>query len=69
MGKYKIIHEDIENIDKEKIAKRTQLSLAAIVLMVVGVIAVIAGATFDDPNSSLPSTFLLWVRSSLLAVW
>ena len=59
MGKYKIIHEDIENIDKEKIAKRTQLSLAAIVLMVVGVIAVIAGATFDGPNSSLPSTFFI----------
>ena len=37
MGKYKVIHEDIENIDKEKVAKRTQLSLIAIVLIVLGV--------------------------------
>lgn len=67
MGKYKVIHEDIEHIDKEKVAKRTQLSLIAIVLIVLGVAMLIAGAAFEDPNSSLPSTLFIVGAVILLA--
>ncbi|MDY3032318.1 MAG: hypothetical protein SOR65_00055 [Odoribacter sp.] len=57
MGKYKIIHEDIENINSKEIVKQTNISGVAIVI-ILGALALGAwGMTFDDPNSSMP-TFL-----------
>lgn len=65
MGKYKVIHEDIENINSKEIAKQTNISIVAIVVMVVGIALGVLGILFDDPNSSMP-TFLFTLAALLV---
>lgn len=64
MGKYKIIHEDIENINSKEIAKQANVSVVAIIVILVALAFGAWGMTFDDPNSSMP-TFLFTVSAVL----
>lgn len=64
MEKYRIIHEDIENLHSDEIAKRTNISVVAVVFVLVALAFGGWGMTFDDLNSSLP-TFLFTAAAIL----
>lgn len=65
MGKYKIIHEDIENIESKEVAKQGYVSMAGLAITVVGLALGAWGMTFENPNSSMPS-FLFIVAAILV---
>lgn len=57
MEKFKTMQEDIENVTNKEVVKQTRISSVAIGLIVVAILCAIAGKSFEDPNSSMP-TFL-----------
>ncbi len=64
MGKYKIIHEDIENINSKEIAKQVNISVVAIIIILIALALGACGMAFEDPNSSMP-TFLFTTAAIL----
>lgn len=64
MEKFKTIQEDIENISNKEVVKQTRISGIAVGLVVVAVVFAIAGKSFEDPNSSMP-TFLFTTAAIL----
>lgn len=57
MEKYKTLQEDIENASNNEVVKKNTISGIALGLLVVAVACVIAGKSFEDPNSAMPTFF------------
>lgn len=64
MEKYKTIQEDIENVSNKEVVKQTRISGIAAGLIVLAILGGIAGKSFEDPNSSMP-TFLFTAAALL----
>lgn len=56
MGKYKNIREDIENVSNKEVVKQTQVSMVAVGLLIAAVLCAVVGASYQDPNSSMPTS-------------
>ncbi len=65
MEKYKTLQEDIENASNNEVIKKSTVSGMAVGLLVGAVACAIAGKSFEDPNSAVP-TFLFTAAVFLL---
>ena len=67
MEKYKTILEDIERVSNREVVKQKRISGVGVGLIVSAVLCAVAGASFEDPNTSLPTLFFTLAGLLLLA--
>lgn len=67
MEKFNDIYDDIEVVTKKEVVKKSSISVAAIGMLTIAVLAVAWALNIEDPNSML-STFLYTLAVILLIV-
>lgn len=67
MEKYKTILEDIENVSNREVVKQKRISGVGVGLLIAAVVCAVAGKSFEDPNTSLPTLFFTVAALLLLA--
>lgn len=55
MENFKIIQEDIINVSNNEVVKKNAISGVAVGLLLAGIGCAVAGKSFEDPNSAVPS--------------
>ena len=55
MEKFKVMHEDIKNIESAQITKKSNISIIAVITIIAGILLGMGAMCFEDPNSAIPS--------------
>ena len=58
MEKFKVMHEDIKNIESAEITKKSNISIVAIIVIIAGIVSGMGAMYFEDPNSAMPSLLI-----------